>query len=337
MTGPWTGIRPFTHKAAIFPVFLLAVVGSCTSGEEPGSIPATAPLANIGCWAYQIQSQHEGDALDRLAESHYDLLVIDQPRSIKGEEDHDSRADVSRLKSGPNTSEGDRIVVAYIDVGEAESYRWYWQPGWRVGSPEWIVAPDPEGWDENYPVQFWRPEWKSVVTEYFDRIIDDGYDGAYLDWLEAYSFEPVAEAARSQGLDPERELIEFVGDLAEHARSRDPGFLLIAQNGAELGERPEYVDLFDGIAQEAIWYDGAGDPDVGDEPGDFPLDPEDSEEYLDDLRLWQDAGVPVLNVEYAQDEDNARRAYRLGRENGFVTYVTLRPLDSLTDTPPPGY
>ena len=113
--------------------------------------------------------------------------------------------------------------------------------------------------------------------------------------------------------------------------------MLIAQNAAELGEYPEYVEVFDAIAQEAIWYDGSGDPDTEEQPGDVSLDPEDSEEYVNHLKDWQQLEKPVFNVEYAKKSSNAKRAYRLGEEHEFVTYVTLRPLDRLTDTPPPGY
>lgn len=294
-------------------------------------------LENVKFWAYQIQDQYENDNIQKLAASRYDLLVIDQTRSIKGEEDYDDKADVSLLKNSSNSSGGKKIVVCYIDVGEAESYRWYWQKSWQIGDPDWIVAEDPDGWDENYPVKFWRKEWKNIMKKCLDRIIEDGYDGIYLDWLEIYSFEPVAEAAKAEDLDVRLELVKFVRELSQHAHLKNPDFLLIAQNAAELGEFPEYVKLFDAIAQEAIWYDGGGDPDTEEQPGDVPLDSYDSEGYVNHLEDWQALGKPVFNVEYAQKPANAQRAYRLGEEHGFKTYVTLRSLDALTKTPLPGY
>jgi cysteinyl-tRNA synthetase len=294
-------------------------------------------LKKVKFWAYQIQDQHKGRNIQKLAASHYDLLVIDQTRSLQGEETYDSKRDVSLLKKSANSSGGRKIVVCYLDVGEAESYRWYWQKGWGIGNPEWIVSEDPDGWDENYPVKLWREEWKNIMKKYLDRIIADGYDGVYLDWLEIYSFQPVADAADSEGLNSQGELIKFVRELSQHARSKNPNFLFIAQNASELAEFPEYVRLFDAIAQEAIWYDGEGDPDTEEQPGDVQSDPEYSEEYLNNLKSWQKRGKPVFNAEYAQEPSNTQRAYRLGNKYGFKTYVTLRPLGALTHTPPPGY
>ena len=325
----------------MFIVIILVVtviVPGCGRGavREQGAV-TTSPLRDVRFFAYQLQGQDESGSIGRLADSRYDLLVIDQTRSLKGEEGYDSAADVARLKGSEGSSGGKKVVVCYLDVGEAESYRWYWRDGWRVGSPEWIVAPDPDGWDENYPVKFWRPEWKRIMNEAVDRIIEDGYDGIYLDWLEVYSFEPVAEAARSEGLNARDELVEFVRELTVRAGTKSPGFLCIAQNAAELGSDPEYVELFDAIAQEGVWYEGGGDPDTDETPGDVSVDPELTRELLGDLRLWQERRKPVFDVEYAQESSSVNRAYALGEEHGFKTYVTLRALDALSKTPPPGY
>lgn len=295
------------------------------------------PLRNVRYFAYQIQDQEAPGNIDKLAASHYDLLVIDQTRSVKGQEAYDSKADVARLKASPNSSGGKKIVLSYIDVGEAESYRWYWRSGWRVGSPEWIVAADPDGWDENYPVKYWRRTWKDIEKRYIDRIIADGYDGIYLDWLEAYSCAPVVRAARREGVNTRLALIRFVAELRSYARAKKPGFLLVAQNAPELGAYPVYVNLFDGIGQEDIWYDGGGDPDTGEQQGDVAMDPDDSRWAIAQLAKWKALGKPVFDIEYAEKPANVTRAYSLGKHNGYRTYVTLRLLDRLTSTPPPGY
>ena len=294
-------------------------------------------LKKVRFWAYQIQGQDEDNNIKKLASSHYDLLVIDQTRSIKGEETYNSQKDIALLKKSSNSYGEKKIVVCYLDIGEAESYRWYWRKNWRIGKPAWILAKDPDGWDENYPVRFWDDEWKKIIKQYLDRIIADGYDGVYLDWLEVYSFKPVAEAAKAEGLNSRQELIRFISQLSRYARSKRPGFIVIAQNAAELGRFPQYVRLFDAIAQEAIWYDGAGDPDLKEKVGDVPVDSENSKEYIDNLKRWQQLGKPVFNVEYAQSSSKVKRAYQMGKRYKFKTYVSLRLLDELTKTPPPGY
>ena len=331
MTGPGTLRGLLTGAIALIPV-------ACMDGNPSSPGPGQGGLlSDVQLWAYQIQDQHLGDNMQLLAESHYDMLVIDQTRSIAGEDGYDSAGDVAYLHSTSGSQGQSKLVICYMDVGEAEDYRYYWQQGWEVGDPEWIAGEDPDGWDGNYPVLFWYDEWQEIIADYLDGIIEDGYDGAYLDCLEAYCFEPVDSAAAAQGLDAEEELICFVGWIEDYVHARDPDFLIIAQNASEMGIYPSYVSAFDAIAQEAIWYDGGGDPDTGDIPGDMPVDPELTQEYLDNLSEWRDQGRPVFDVEYCQQAANVEEAYENGASEGFVTYCTLTPLDCLTQNPPPGY
>src|SRR5439155_18827003 len=106
-------------------------------------------LGDAKTWAYVIQDQTIGDKIDRLAEGAFDVVVIDDPATIAESERYDAAADVAKIKAR------DKIVLAYVDVGEAEQYRTYYQSGWMPGNPSWIVYDDPDGWQGNYPVAFW--------------------------------------------------------------------------------------------------------------------------------------------------------------------------------------
>jgi cysteinyl-tRNA synthetase, unknown class len=295
------------------------------------------PLTDVRFWAYQLEGLEEPASIDSICSSHYDLIVMDQQRSISGSEDYDTRADIQRIHNSSNSKGNKKLVVCYLDAGQAESYRYYWQSGWQQGNPSWILDPDPDGWNNSYGVKFWSPEWKSVVKQYIEKIIDDGFDGVYLDWLMIYEDPSVIEAAQLEGRDAREELISFIRELTIYAREKKSGFLFIAQNGAELGAYPEYVNLFDAISQEDIWYDGNGDPDNGGSQGDWPVGAGDSHQYIDQLTKWQQQGKPVFNVEYAQMPDNVTRAYSLGSQHSYRTYTALRLLDKLSGTPPPGY
>ena len=129
-----------------------------------------------------------------------------------------------------------------------------------MGNPEWILAADPDGWDGNYPVKYWRDDWKAIMKQSLARIVADGYDGAYLDWLQIYAFGPAAQAARAEGLDPVQALTAFITELRDYARSLNPDFYFIAQNAAELGTCDGWMDLYSGIAQEEIWFAWGGTP-----------------------------------------------------------------------------
>jgi cysteinyl-tRNA synthetase len=299
---------------------------------------ANNKLHDVKFWAYQIQDQTADGALDALVDSHYDMLVIDDVSTVVEDEDYDMKAAVEKLKKSG------KIVIAYIDIGEAEDYRWYWEKGWKVGNPEFIETIDPDGWSGNYPVQYWEKEWQDIIygdeDAYIDKLIANGFDGIYLDWIEAYSEDKVMAAAKKEGKDREKEMINFIKGFSDYSRKKKPGFLVIAQNAVELGQYEEYLKIIDGVAQEQIWFDGSADAKGSASEGDYAMPSTglfSSEYYLDYLENFKTANVPVFTVDYATKKENVDKAYKVSLKNGFNPYVSIRSLSRLTKTPPPGY
>lgn len=170
-----------------------------------------------------------------------------------------------------------------------------------------------------------------------DEVIKDGFDGVYLDWVEGFSHRPVVDEARRQGLNPADEMITFIQEIRDYAAVRAPRFTIIQQNGSALAQRgPESFLKVDAIAQEEVWYDGRA-TDKWDDPSgyDHPVDPATTAELIRKLKLYQNACVPVFDVEYALNL--APDAYAKSYARGYVPYVTRRSLGALTTTPPPGY
>ncbi|HOD49262.1 MAG TPA: endo alpha-1,4 polygalactosaminidase [Candidatus Hydrogenedentes bacterium] len=339
-----------------------------TGGEDELNVPISYnvspshPLAHVQTWAYVIQDQTAGDKIARLAASEYDLIVIDDPRTFMDEESYDAAADVAALHATQGCAGEPKLVLAYVDIGEAESYRYYWQTGWRVGSPSWIMSEDPDGWSDNYPVAYWNQAWHDIVyaaaDSLVDRVVSDGYDGIYLDWIEAATFEPVVDQAQTDGVDPLAEMTLLIQGIRDKARGLNPNFLIVAQNATDLRTAPGYLALLDAQAQEQVFFDGSAegtgptDPQQGDcrlplhEGGPAPSDNPayclgldtlemSSEEYVVALADYLEAGIPVFVVDYALQQEHADYAYAQHERFHFVGLVTMRSLEDLTATPPP--
>ncbi len=345
----------------------VGLVSGCipTNGNGEEETPATlGPLAldEVTMWAYQIQNVDGEGQVDALAVSHYDLLVLEPTRTDWSTEDRDfdTRAMTTRLKATAGSDGRHRkLVIAYIDIGEAEDWRWYWawSTDWPAGQPrpadwpDYILAHDPDGWGGDYPVAYWDARWKDVVIHgtqqssapygdyqsIVDEVIRDGFDGVYLDWVEGYEDDAVVAAAVQAGVDPAAEMIQFVSEIRAYGRQRNPDFLVIQQNAAALLDgHPELLNHIDAIAQEAIWFDGDATDDWGDRDGyDVVNDRSLTDYYVTHLAPYLAAGVPVFNCEYAVRK--ASTAYTRSAARGYVAYATRTPLARLTTTPPPGY
>lgn len=323
-----------------------------TTAEENGPLSPE----EVSYWAYQLQGINEPGAVEALAASQYDMLVLEPTRTDWSSDDRyfDAAAMVARLKDSRR-----RLVIAYIDIGEAEDWRWYWSwsKGWDCTGqppadwPDYILLCDPDGWAGNYPVAYWDPAWQDIIiygqnqpptperdyTSAIDEAIRDGFDGIYLDWVEAFDDETVIAAAQTAGKDPAVEMIAFIRAMRNYATARNPDFVIIQQNAASLLEgHPELLTVIDAIAQEAIWYDG--DPDVAwDDPAghDYIQEQSLTDYYLGYLDQYRQEGVPVFHCEYALTY--ADQAYANGLAKGYKPYVSRTSLWQLTTTPPPGY
>ncbi|MCH4822904.1 endo alpha-1,4 polygalactosaminidase [Gramella lutea] len=126
------------------------------------------------------------ELIDKLAETNYDLLIID---AFFGRFDAFSAEEIASLKKKGNG--GSRLVIAYMSIGEAEEYRFYWQKNWETYAPAWLTKENPN-WAGNYKVKYWHTDWKNIIyrseNSYLRKIQNAGFDGVYLDIIDAFEY-----------------------------------------------------------------------------------------------------------------------------------------------------
>ncbi len=180
----------------------------------PTTGPAVRPkLEGIRSWGYQLQRIDP----ERVARSPYDLMVVDYSRSGK-EVGRLTAADIQLMQKQPDG--GRRIVLAYLSIGEAEDYRYYWRDDWveavtvldepggltrppqqpaadvrldrstvrtktlrlpKLGAPVWLGREN-ENWPTNFLVRYWDPGWQNLIF---------GDGDSYLSRLLAAGFDGV--------------------------------------------------------------------------------------------------------------------------------------------------
>jgi cysteinyl-tRNA synthetase len=301
-------------------------------------------LTEVASWAIQLQGTEDPFAVRALETVAVDMLVLDPVRSQRGMSDHPTAELVRRLQRSAGGRLPQKRVIAYLNVGQAEDYRAYWQPDWRAptadapGSPPFLLGLDPDGWAGNYPVAYWDPAWRRCLFGHpdapLDQILADGFEGVYLDWILGYADRHVAAAAAAQGIDPAAAMVDLLRELRAYARARYPLFAMIAQNGVHLAERvPGLLDVVDALVQEDVSFRGSASAswfDAG--AGDAPAPPEgdwSTARLLERLRAATHGAVPVFTLDYALVPANIEAATRASRAAGFVPFVSRTPLDRL--------
>jgi cysteinyl-tRNA synthetase, unknown class len=292
---------------------------------DPPPVQALPPrdepsLAAAKSWGYQLQRV---DAVD--------VLVVDYSRD--GTEGRAlAPSDVAALQRRADGSR--RVVLCYLSIGEAENYRFYWQPGWMRSPPTWLGAENP-AWPGNFAVRYWDPGWQRLIVDtappvaptfldrlsqalfprtkpYLDQIVEAGFDGVYLDRVDAY------ERAKPLRPSAEGDMITFVTALSRTAKARRLGFLVVPQNGEELLADPRYRAAIDAIAKEDLYYGENGDG-VANKPTGI-------RQSIALLNRLRGDGRPVFTVEYLNDPATQREVADQWRQLGYIGVFAGRGL-----------
>ena len=259
-------------------------------------------------WLYQLQAME----INAMQNSKFTWVVMDYSfdGSASGEF---SAAQIQTLRDAGITP------LAYISIGEAENYRFYWNSNWVATedsndftneAPSWLGHTNPD-WPGNYKVRYWDTDWRdNYINPYLDKIISQGFKGVYLDIVDAFEYwgdgsnygtgrnqetiqpgDPVDDEAEAA-----RRMIELVEWIAQYCRSNSPfgsDFLIFPQNGERIldyDDDQSYMNTVSGIGREDIWYDETR-----------PNSAEDINEVLGYLRQFITNNKTVLAVDYVDD------------------------------------
>lgn len=278
-------------------------------GDETESTDRETLIENVSSWVYQLQNI---DA-DEIGSSEFDLAVIDY--SADGSDDEAFSADDLDTLRGDN----DKLVIAYMSIGEAEDYRYYF-----AADADYIDEENPD-WPGNYKVHYWEEDWQSVIESYVDRLIDAGFDGAYLDIIDAYEYYGPGGESGLERASAAQDMVDFVIRIADYAREQDENFLVFPQNGSgiinDVASADNYFAAIDGIGAEDTFY-------FGDEDVDNELD--EQTDVIENLTAFRDADKLVLSVDYLTDADKIADYYERALNNFYIPYATVRDLDAFT-------
>lgn len=291
-------------------------------------------------WVYVLQPSGAA-SVAQIAASGFDLAVIDYS-SDGGPDGELTPAQVANLKASG------KVVLAYLSIGEAETYRYYWQPTWNddpvpdPDAPSWLGPFNPS-FPDNYKVRYWQPAWQALLfgtatgpnRSYLDRIVDQGFDGIYLDIIDAFTFWSDEQGERSR-LQARQDMVALVQALAGYARSTRgvSGFLIVPQNGDDIvldddGELDalgqSYLATIDGIGVEDVFYD-----ELTTQP------PAEVTFRTETLTHYRHAGRRILSVDYVWNPSAPTGAANVDRFNdyqlralteGYIPYAAVRDRD----------
>ena len=282
----------------------------------------------VNSYAYILQaeelSEDKQEAAEILRNCNRKLITID-PFFTTNE--RWSKQDISRIRSGMNG----RIVIAYISIGEAESYRGYWKKSWNnhKTAPSFIREENPD-WPGNYKVSYWDINWQNIIIDEIEKIVSAGFDGVFLDIVDGFEyFEYAGEDGyidnrinEETGASYRSDMIEFVRTIRNKLDSHsDKDYLIIPQNGTQLLESPIYQELISMQAVEDLFTNGN------------KLQSNVHSAYiLNFLDSLVNQGKNVLLTEYPTEKKYIKVSKNAAKSHGFTLLITSRSLNKLGES-----
>ena len=280
----------------------VAFLAAATAAEAQ-TPPRKNVFQDVKLWGYQLVDLTPPQQA-RIAASPYDLVVIDREQSPQDADEKKeivlTRSEIEGMKRKPDG--GRRLIIAYLSIGEAEDYRYYWKPEWDKKKPSW-AGKENKDWKGNFLVKYWEPEWQNIVFgnpgAMVDRMLEQGFDGFYLDRVDAYYYFGDTKEMRDR-------MTAFVTKLTDYIRSKKPDAGILAQNAEELLDRPNYVAAIDGVAKESLLY--------GIKKEDIPNTKADVDWSGNLLKGAQTAGKKIFVVEYLAN----RTTWQMPRSGSMI-------------------
>lgn len=166
----------------------LAKVPSTPFGSNPHVIDNIRQANNF---AMVLDSSPYGtkDAyVEALAATNYDTLIIDPFHRGTIPLTYDDMKRLRYKKTGTP-----RVLISYLNIATAETYRYYWKSGWRAGSPDYVSEGNLMArWGQEHHVHYWTREWQSIIfgneSSYLGNIMKLGFDGVLMAGIDEYAW-----------------------------------------------------------------------------------------------------------------------------------------------------
>ena len=285
-------------------------------------------LNEVSTWCYQLQGKGGAELkLEELEKLSCDLLVTDYSRT-GSEKDEWKKSDIKRLQKSGKT------VLSYLSIGEAEEVRFYYKTLNKK-----LIYSENQDWRGNFKVYFWEREWQEIIFQYVDRIINQGFDGVYLDIIDAYFYFGLKEngglGIRSEAA---QDMIEFVDKIARYARftRNKKDFLVFVQNATAITQLESFPeDIRNNLVllkqiQERYFHaiSAIGVEDAffrGQEKNNNPYNPDPF--VLKYLEEFKQRGKLVFSIEYVQEPELLDHYFRVAQEKKIIPLAVERSLD----------
>jgi len=210
------------------------------------------------------------------------------------------------VKNLDQIKEQGTICIAYVSLGEAEDYRWYWD---EMKHKDFVLEENPD-WEGNYYIDPRSEEWKQYfIYRVIPKVLKDGYDGLFLDTIDTAEYLEWKDEEKYKGA------MDAMAELIKAIRKNYPRIIIISNNGLAIIDKfAPYVDI--ALVEDLYTMYDFEKNEYGSQ------DVETTKENRQLLqKISREYNIPVLTLEYSDKQKEIKHIYERSRVDGFYPYV----------------
>lgn len=122
------------------------------------------------------------DLIRDLQNTNFDLIVI--PPLFHGTKAY-TPEEVQSLRFKKNGTT--RLIMAEMNLSEADPRSYYWRRDWKTGSPDWLVRPSFVT-EQSVITRYWEDSWRRIIAAYLQSIVNSGFSGVFMTGLQNHLY-----------------------------------------------------------------------------------------------------------------------------------------------------
>ncbi|MEB3774294.1 MAG: cellulase family glycosylhydrolase [Desulfurococcales archaeon] len=232
---------------------------------------------------------------EKIKWHHWTVLVLEP-----------DEADETIMDAAGNWSD---TVLAYLNIGYAEDWRSYWQD---IAGEPWVH--EETGYEGEYYIEYWNSQWHNITRSLAAQYLSQGFDGVYLDNIDAAEVLDEMSPSWASGVDTYAEMISLVCNISSHVKSIDPSAKVYINIGGayNLLYNDTLLDCIDGVLREELWTVWEGYNQTA------PQDPDETSNALNALSNAHSMGIEIIVADPVRNGDEASSLCSNAWSNGFI-------------------
>lgn len=201
------------------------------------------------------------------------------------------------------------LVLAYINAGYAEEWRNYWETLKDTG-----IVHGKTMYEGEYYVEYWSPAWRETILDMALEYLSHGYQGVYLDNIDAADQITMKQPGWADGLDPYAEMIRLVSWVSQNVKLFYPDAYVFVNIGSatQLLYNQTFLHSIDGVLREELWTKWTGVNETA------PVPVEEVNDTLRALIYAKQQGLVVIVADPVKDRREAETFCAKAHHYGFI-------------------